>query len=201
MTILFVNGVSNTRQSAQETANRLSKSVSSQVELFYNPITFTGNFGNEVKELAQRIEELMDSFWGVCIIAHSHGAKLTLNALREIRNRNIDLTKKNITIFTFGGAVDIGNEYGKKVGNVRNDGDFVQLVGKLVFDWESSRSKNVSFHPAGAHEFDSAYKKYASEEIKEFKRNEDCCHCMVGCICLVASVVYFFFTSYSIGNV
>lgn len=148
--IVFVNGICNSRNEAEESAQIISSTINnSRVVLFYNPTMNTkgiydisvGEESNRAlsgelvtliqqeiaqcdravqNQTAQRVERVR-----VLILAHSHGAILTRLALE---NSSLRQSNDNLEVAAFGGATLIPVSLARKVRNFINEKDFIPLL-------------------------------------------------------------------------
>ncbi|MBF5059071.1 hypothetical protein [Candidatus Neptunochlamydia vexilliferae] len=154
--IIFVNGIMNELQGlkidkghlkeagAKTTANEISSKINNKrVVLFYNPTLCLSNRDitagkNEVAKLYPLLAELIESEHERCspdtskrvlVIAHSHGALLTCEALKLVTQQKI----QDIEVATFGGARLVPNSLGKKVQNFIHESDLISILAQVKF--------------------------------------------------------------------
>lgn len=139
--VLFPN-----REGAKVSAEKVSSSIGSQrVVLFYNPTFCLSHRDITVGEdriapLYSLLSELITSEHQRCsenlseghvirvlVIAHSHGALLTYEALRLV-DRSV---RKNVEVATFGGAKLIPPTLGRRVHNYIHASDIIPTLAQL----------------------------------------------------------------------
>lgn len=132
MKVYFINGALNTQQSAGQTTQSLTQKSQISVELIWNGV-YCKCLERETEEnVTEKIIKVVSQHvHGVCLLAHSHGALVTYNALEKFRKSQSadNLCDREIYVFTFGGITHISAHLGKRVINFEN---------RCKSDWASS---------------------------------------------------------------
>lgn len=174
--VLFVGGILNKQSDVQLNIDALNAKAPVKTEMFWNTVYATHRKDREPKQevveaLASKIEEHLKENGRLCIIAHSHGAKVTFLALQRLRERNvIHCNQENLEVYTYGGVTTIPKQFAEKVGNFTNIDDLPQVMGAKV--WDQNKLKWTTLNGAGTgHQFIEGYCDHAAEKVIEFVRN------------------------------
>lgn len=193
---LFVNGIWNKEVDVEKVVNKLSDDdcdrTSNKLEggYFYsntgvghvvaidNCWSSTYNSTKMIGDLATYIIYILGLKKHLCIIAHSNGCRITLAALRIIKQKHPELPQK-IEVHAFGGIVLIPQNLARYSRNYLADGDLIACVGSFVRDeWTWVDVSNYEFpvedydleEIAGpSHTFMESYLSAATSALEVFR--------------------------------
>lgn len=125
MKIYYNNGMFNSQNDVIKRSQCLTEKSKKSVEPIWNGVYDRLIFGSEtVDDVISKIFKVVSehSHSGICLLAHSHGAVVTYDALEKFRkSQSADtLSDREIYVFTFGGATHISAHLGKRVVNFEN---------------------------------------------------------------------------------
>lgn len=175
--IFFVGGIQNEEKDVQKNALALSKKCGETVIPFWNT-TWAKNI-REWKQLSivardfsQRLTTSLSDGNSICIIAHSHGAKLVRESLKGLPSSYKRMALAMVEVYTFGGVTKIPHGYAGKVENYRNNDDLVLYFGEVLWD-EKKEGEQFSFKTLSGygkgHQFIEGYLDSAAKKIQKFK--------------------------------
>lgn len=120
--LMFCNGINNSREEAQASADIISNAFNKKVELFHKSSKLSdvvpSSSQNEemIKALADKVNDLIKDYH-VIVFAHSHGVFLINEASRKIEQKN------KLIIYAFGGIRFVSDPSVSEVKNCYNEDD------------------------------------------------------------------------------
>ncbi|WP_420422387.1 hypothetical protein [Simkania sp.] len=171
--VLFVGGILNREADVLLNVDKLQNKTGVPVQHFWNRVYATQRSDREpkadvVNDLAGKIEAYL-SIGQLCIIAHSHGTKVTSMALDSLQKKGAVKTNDNrLEVYGIGGVEGIPEDSASYVENYKNKDDHTQSLGKVLWHANKSVEWDKTDRAGNGHAFIGGYDDYATEKVVEF---------------------------------
>lgn len=170
--VLFVGGILNKEDNVAANVEELRSKTCPAIGLFWNNVYALHRHDRVpkpvvVEALAGSIKEYLTR-GRLCIVAHSHGAKVVALALENLmEKRKIKPYERDLEVYTYGGVTTVEKAYARRVENYRNKDDSVQLLGTLAWHEGNGTPWEIS-SPKGGHQFIEGYADHAAGKVNDF---------------------------------
>lgn len=175
--VLFVGGILNQEEHVAANVEELRRKTDPAISAFWNTVyAKEGESRASEPEVVQVLSVSIEDFLRrgrLCIIAHSHGAKVVRLALEDLKVREkIRPYEEKLEVYTYGGVTTVQTMYARRVVNYKNDDDRVMFLGQVAWH-KSNQTSWESCGERGGHQFIGGYADHAAGVVNTFIHKTD----------------------------